>query len=38
VTLARREWSPPATYPMGGRDVVVPMRAGGQLRWQQVES
>jgi dihydroorotase len=38
LTLARRAWSPPATYPMGGSDVVVPMRAGGRLRWQQVGS
>ncbi|MFM7625499.1 MAG: dihydroorotase [Gammaproteobacteria bacterium] len=36
VTLARRDWSPPAVYPIGGSDVVVPMRAGGTLRWQQV--
>ncbi len=38
VTLARQEWSPPAVYPLGGTEFVVPMRANGTLRWQQVVS
>ena len=38
VTLARQEWSPPAVYPLGGTEFVVPMRANGTLRWQQVIS
>lgn len=36
VTLERREWSPPAVYPLGGTDVVVPMRAREPLRWRLV--
>jgi dihydroorotase len=38
VTLVRQEWSPPAVYPLGGTEFVVPMRANGTLRWQQVIS
>ena len=38
VTLARQEWSPPAVYPLGGTEFVVPMRSNGTLRWQQVIS
>ena len=38
VTLARQEWSPPAVYRLGGTEFVVPMRANGTLRWQQVIS
>ena len=38
VTLARQEWSPPAVYPLGGTELVVPMRANGTLRWRQVLS
>jgi dihydroorotase len=38
VTLVRQEWSPPTVYPLGGTEFVVPMRANGTLRWQQVIS
>ena len=38
VTLVRQEWSPPAVYPLGGTEFVVPMRANGTLRWRQVVS
>jgi dihydroorotase len=38
VTLVRQEWSPPAVYPLGGTELVVPMRANGTLRWRQVVS
>jgi len=32
VTLVRREWTAPASYPIGG-DELVPLRAGEALRW-----
>jgi dihydroorotase len=34
ITLVKRDWSPPANYPMGGADRLVPMRAGESVRWQ----
>jgi dihydroorotase len=33
ITLSRETWTVPASYPFG-KDVVVPMGAGGQLRWR----
>ncbi len=33
ITLSRETWTVPASYPFG-QDVVVPMGAGGQLRWR----
>ena len=33
ITLSRDPWTVPASYPLGN-DVVVPMRAGEQLRWR----
>lgn len=37
VTLAREEWTVPATYAFGG-EQVVPLRAGETVRWRVVES
>lgn len=37
VTLRREVWSPPVGYAFG-TDVVVPMRAGEQLRWRMLEA
>ena len=35
IRLAKREWTPPANYPMGdGR--LVPMRAGEPIAWPMV--
>ncbi len=33
VTLVREEWEVPKDYPVDG-DTVVPLRAGGKLRWR----
>jgi dihydroorotase len=33
ITLVRKPWSVPDSYPLGDQ-VVVPMRAGGQIDWQ----
>ena len=33
ITLSRKSWTVPASYPFG-QDVVVPMWAGEQLRWR----
>jgi dihydroorotase len=33
VTLRRHEWSVPASYPFAG-ETIVPLRAGGPLRWR----
>ncbi len=33
VTLVREEWTVPATYAFGGAEVV-PLRAGGTIRWR----
>ncbi len=34
ITLAQREWRPPATYPMGGDHKLVPMRANELVRFE----
>jgi dihydroorotase len=36
VTLARREWTVPAHYPFVDDDVLVPLRASGELAWHFV--
>jgi dihydroorotase len=38
ITLAKREWRPPANYPIGPgpNDRLVPMRAGEAVSWQLV--
>ena len=36
VTLVREEWSVPAAYAFGEAEVV-PLRAGGTLRWRLAE-
>lgn len=33
ITLERREWDVPTSYPYGN-DELVPFRAGGKVRWQ----
>jgi dihydroorotase len=34
IRPAEASWSPPANYPMGGQDRLVPMRAGETIAWQ----
>jgi dihydroorotase len=34
ITLVQREWRPPATYPMGGDNRLVPMRANEFVRFE----
>jgi len=36
LRLVKQEWTPPANYPLGGDDRVVPMRAGEAVAWQLV--
>ncbi len=38
IRLAKREWRPPASYPMGAsdKDRLVPMRANEAIAWQLV--
>jgi len=36
IRLAKRAWSPPPSYQMGGTDRLVPMRAGEAVAWQLV--
>jgi dihydroorotase len=39
IRLAKRDWQPPASYPMGKSDKdgrLVPMRANEAIRWQLV--
>jgi dihydroorotase len=36
ITLAQREWRPPANYPMGGENRLVPMRANEVVRFEMV--
>jgi dihydroorotase len=36
IRLAKRSWMPPANYPMGGDDLLVPMRASEAVAWQLV--
>jgi dihydroorotase len=36
IRLARRAWSPPANYAMGGENKLVPMRAGETVAWELV--
>jgi dihydroorotase len=33
ITLVKREWRPPASYPMAG-GLLVPMRAGEAISWE----
>ncbi|HEU4779852.1 MAG TPA: dihydroorotase [Steroidobacteraceae bacterium] len=40
IRLARRDWRPPASYPMGESDKdgqLVPMRANEDIHWQLVD-
>jgi len=37
LSLARRQWAVPKEFAFGN-DVVVPLRAGGELNWQLVDS
>jgi dihydroorotase len=34
IRLVKRDWTPPAHYPMGGDNRLVPMRAGETIRWE----
>jgi len=34
IRLVKREWMPPANYPMGEDNRLVPMRAGESIAWQ----
>jgi len=34
IRLVKRAWSPPANYPMGAADKLVPMRAGETIAWE----
>ena len=36
IRLAKRAWTPPANYSMGGENRLVPMRAGETVHWQLV--
>jgi dihydroorotase len=36
IRLAKRAWTAPANYPMGGDNRLVPMRAGESIAWQMV--
>ena len=37
IRLAKREWRPPASYPMGEKNsLLVPMRANEPIQWQMV--
>jgi dihydroorotase len=36
IRLARKPWTPPANYPMGDSNRLVPMRAGETIAWQMV--
>jgi dihydroorotase len=37
IRLAKREWKPPASYPMGEKNSqLVPMRAGEKIAWRLV--
>lgn len=34
ITLRREPWNVPVSYPFGGQDVLVPLRAGGSVAWR----
>jgi dihydroorotase len=34
ITLRREPWKVPASYPFGGEDALVPLRAGGSVAWR----
>jgi dihydroorotase len=34
ITLRREPWDVPVSYPFGGQDVLVPLRAGGSVAWR----
>ncbi len=34
IRLEKREWRPPASYPLGEGERLVPMRAGEPVRWE----
>ena len=34
IRLAKRAWTPPANYSMGGENRLVPMRAGESISWK----
>jgi len=34
IRLVKQAWTPPANYPMGGDQRLVPMRAGESVAWQ----
>ena len=36
ITLAQRDWRPPANYPMGPEARLVPMRANEVIRFELV--
>ena len=36
IRLAKRDWTPPASYPFAGGEQLVPMRAGEAIAWQLV--
>ncbi len=34
ITLRREPWNVPVSYPFGGQDALVPLRAGGSVAWR----
>jgi dihydroorotase len=34
ITLRRESWTVPSSYPFGGQDALVPLRAGGSIAWR----
>ena len=38
VTLIRKDWQVPESYPITGKDTVVPLRAGETVGWQLRDS
>jgi dihydroorotase len=34
ITLRREPWDVPVSYPFGGQDALVPLRAGGSVAWR----
>jgi dihydroorotase len=34
ITLRREPWTVPSSYPFGGQDALVPLRAGGSVAWR----
>ena len=34
ITLRREPWTVPSSYPVGGQDALVPLRAGGSVAWR----